>query len=286
MPSSLTVVVATVLSLAATITDLPAAHRGGAQSAVAATQIVVDELAMGFSPRGSGWRDGVGGFAHHHYWMYATKASTSRGGTWQATLPQAGRHRVQVKIPRLHATTRAARYTIRTAGGLVHRTVSQYRARGTWLTLGTFRLSTDPEVRLSARTGDGRAGRKIAFDAVRFVSRGVTPPPPPAIPDPPVISDIDVDPGRTAAVVAFRLDEPGPARVEYREQGDDGWLLGGEETSSDHAEHQQVISDLRRGTDHELRIIAVNAGGTTVSRMVDFTTSRTGPPDRDDDDDD
>ncbi len=276
MPLRLVVALAIVASITAAIPALPAGSGRG--DAVAAAQvaavapaaagpaIIVDELATDFSPRGSGWRDGVGGYANHHYWMYGTRARTTRGGTWTASLPQAGKHRVQVKIPRLHATTRAARYTVRTANGLVARTVSQYRARGTWLTLGTFELSSAAEVRLSAQTGDSRGGRKVAFDAVRFVSR--------VAPAPPVISAIDVEPGRNEAVVTFSLDAAGPARVEYREEGDSDWLLGGEETSSDDAVHREVITDLRRSTDYEARIIAVNDGGTTISDPIPFTTLR------------
>jgi hypothetical protein len=291
MPVRLSLVFAILVALVGSLTVLPATVGGGGRAIAAAAATVVDELSVGFTPRGSGWRDGAGGYAGHHYWMDATRGQTSRGGTWRATLPRAGRYRVQVKIPRWHATTKAARYTVVTASGRVRRTVDQSRARGSWADLGTFRLSTEVSIRLSAQTGDRRNGRKVAFDAVRVVSRTQAPPPvspppatpppatppPPVIPAPPVVTDIRVDPGRTDVRVAFSLDAPGPARVEYRQQGSGDWLIGAVETGFDSTDYQEVITDLRRGTDYELRIIARNEGGTTVSPTIAFATSQRPP---------
>ena len=94
-------------------------------------------------------------------------------------------------MPARHATTRAARYVIGTAVGWVARGVDQSRARGSWLSLGTYELATEVAVRLSARTGDPRGSRRtVAFDALRFV--------PLESPPPPVISDIDVEARTTA----------------------------------------------------------------------------------------
>jgi hypothetical protein len=78
-------------------------------------------------------------------------------------------------------------------------------------------------------------------------------------------------------VVTFSLDAKGPASTEYRPAGTATWTLGASETSSDYADHRHVIGGLRRGTAYELRILATNAGGTTISDIQPFTTlARTG----------
>ena len=175
-------------------------------------------------------------------------------------------------IPARHATTRAARYVIGTAVGAVARGVDQSRARGSWLSLGTYELGTEVVVRLSARTGDpAAAGRTVAFDALRFVA--LAPPPPP-----PVISGIDVEARHDRAVVRFSLDARGPARTEYRLAGAIDWRPGSDETSSQYVDHRQVIDGLRPETAYELRVIATNAGGRTVSDIVRFTTTALPPP--------
>ena len=73
-------------------------------------------------------------------------------------------------IPASHATTRSATYRIRTADGVVRRSVDQRRNRGRWLSLGVHELTTQAVVRLSDLTGERRSsGRRVVFDAVRFV---------------------------------------------------------------------------------------------------------------------
>jgi hypothetical protein len=176
-------------------------------------------------------------------------------------------------VPQRHATTRAARYVIRTAEGSATRVANQFQARGSWMTLGTHELGPVASVRLRARTGDpARTRRMVAFDALRFVP--VMDP----VPKPPVIRDIVVVPGRTSAVVAFSLGARGPARVEYREADATAWLLGGQDTTSTTADHRFVISGLRSATNYELRILATNAGGTTTSGIQPFTTTAPPPP--------
>ena len=155
--------------------------------------------------------------------------------------------------------------------GWVSRTVDQSAARGSWLSLGTYALATEVAVRLGARTGDpAGSGRTVAVDALRFVPR--------ESPPPPVISDIDVVAQHDRAVVRFSLDAKGPARTEYRLAGAVDWRLGAEETGSQYADHRQVIDGLRPETDYELRVIASNAGGRTVSDIVRFTHDRAAGP--------
>lgn len=250
---------------------LGAADRPAAPAATAPT--VVDELQGGFTPAGSGWRDGEGGYGDHHYWIVATKQRNAGVGTWRATLPEAGRYRIQAMVPQRHATTRAARYVIRTAEGTATRVANQYQARGSWMSLGTHALGATVSVRLTARTGDPAGTRRmVAFDALRFVP--VVDP----APRPPVIRDIVIVPARTSAVVTFSLDAKGPARVEYRAAGATAWLLGGQDLTADTADHRFVISGLQPATDYELRILATNAGGTTISPILPFTTTAPPPP--------
>ncbi len=91
-------------------------------------------------------------------------------------------------------------------------------------------------------------------------------------PPPPVISNVVVKPEDTRVVVTFRLDAKGPAQAEYREPGDATWVLGAEDTSSNYKDHRQVIRGLDPETAYELRVIATNAGGRTVSDTVRFST--------------
>ena len=52
---------------------------------------------------------------------------------------------------------------------------SQYKRRGTWVSLGTHQLTTTPIVQLADKTGEGDgSGRSLAFDAVRFVPTAAT----------------------------------------------------------------------------------------------------------------
>ncbi len=255
--------------------------------AAAPGTITVDERSDGFSGQGTGWRSGSGGFDGRHYWTYSAASRTDRVGTWRTTLAGPGRYRILAMIPDRHSTSRAAIYKVRTADGLVSRTVNQSVRRGSWLDLGVHALSTVGEVRLSARTGDPAGSRRmLAFDALRFVpitaptpapSPTATPDPTP-VPPPPDISSIDVAPEDSRAVVRFSLDAPGPARTEYRVAGAVIWLLGAEETSSDYADHRQVIRGLTPDTAYELRVIATNAGGRTVSDIVRCRTLAPSPP--------
>ena len=73
-------------------------------------------------------------------------------------------------IPEAHATSRKAIYRIKTADGWVTRSRSQYKRRGSWVGLGVFELTTTPTVQLSDQNGEPTGwGRRLAFDAVRFV---------------------------------------------------------------------------------------------------------------------
>ncbi len=232
--------------------------------------VVVDDVSAGFRRVGPGWRASLGGYANHHFWLPARRTQ-SRIGIWSVTFDEPGLYAVSVKIPGAHASSRKAAYKIKTQDGWVQRVRNQYANRNAWMDLGTFRLAAKAEVRLSDKTLDSRGSRrKLAFDAVRFV--------PLDPPDPPVITRLDVEPKHDRAIVTFSLEAKGPARTDYREAGTTPWSVGANETSSKYADQRQVVTGLKSETDYELRVVATNLGGETVSPIVRFTTLAPPPP--------
>jgi hypothetical protein len=238
-------------------------------AAVAGT-VIVDELSDGFRRTGSGWRSAAGGYDGHHYWTPASR-KLNRVGIWTATLGEPGLYRVLAKLPAVRASTRKAVYKLQTASGWVTRVRSQAAYRGRWVNLGTHAFTSQAEVRLTDRTRDPRGmRRKVAFDAIKFV--------PVEPPEPPVIERLDVDPKHDRAIVTFSLAEAGPAKTEYRETGSSAWTVGANETSSKYADHRQVITGLQAETSYELRVIATNLGGETISPITRFRTTAVPPP--------
>ena len=127
-------------------------------------------------------------------------------------------------------------------------------------------------MRLSDKTLDPRGSRrKLAFDAVRFV--------PLEPPDPPVITRLDVEPRHDRAIVTFSLRRgSGRAGPSTAWRATSTWLVGANEASAKYADHRHVIGDLKPETDYELRVIATNLGGRTISPIVRFTTLAPPPP--------
>lgn len=240
------------------------AQEPAAEPAAVPGTVTVDDLSDGFRRIGNGWRASVGGYANHHFWSPARR-SQSRIGIWSVTFDEPGLYKVLAKLPRQHASSRKTVYKIKTQDGWTKRVRNQSANRGSWVSLGIHRLAATAEVRLSDRTLDPRGSRrKLAFDAIRFV--------PLEPPDPPVITRLDVEPKHDRAIVTFSLAEAGPAKTEYRKVGDTTWRLGANETSSKYADHRQVIRDLKAETDYELRVIATNLGGKTISPITRFRT--------------
>ena len=137
---------------------------------MAGTTVTVDDLSARFGRTGSGWREGNNGYANHHFWSPARQRGKVRSGAWRPVLSEAGYYKVQVMIPRYHATTRKAAYKIRTATGWQTIVRNQYRNRGRWVTLGVFQLTTTPMVIVTDLTGEAtRQRRRLAYDAARFV---------------------------------------------------------------------------------------------------------------------
>ncbi len=76
-------------------------------------------------------------------------------------------------MPKRHATTRRAVYTIWTTSGKVTRARNQKASRGRWVNLGAFDFGWWGTVRLTDKTGEKRRLRRmVAADAIRFVPIG------------------------------------------------------------------------------------------------------------------
>ena len=141
-----------------------------AWDAPARTRYVVDDRDPGFTRIGLGWKSKKVGLKSHSFWAPARTSSSKRRATWKTTLDEPGLYKVLVKIPRANATTRKAKYQVRTADGLVARVRNQRKNRGKWVSLGVHELTTRGVVKLSDKTREpGRLRRRVAFDAVKFV---------------------------------------------------------------------------------------------------------------------
>jgi hypothetical protein len=87
-----------VLLTVTPVTVLPAMAQGPGAA------VVVDDRDGGFTPRGFGWLDGDGGYGGEHYSQLAVHGrANGQVGVWRATLPDAGRYKVQARIPPRHA---------------------------------------------------------------------------------------------------------------------------------------------------------------------------------------
>jgi subtilisin family serine protease len=130
--------------------------------------VVVDDHSSGFTRSGSRWRQSSFGYLKHHYWAPARAASVVRTARWTTNL-KPGYYKVLVKVPNARSATQQASYRIKTSNGWVKRQRNQDRRRGDWVSLGNFRLSGKPVVKLVDKTGErGSPRRRVLFDAVKF----------------------------------------------------------------------------------------------------------------------
>ena len=136
----------------------------------------VDDKSSGFSKTRTGWQVQSTGWKKRSLSISVRRDSSYRWGTW-STQATPGWYDVYVRFPRRNATTRHATYRILTADGTRKKQVDQHwwstNHPGTWIRLGTYRFDETAAVRLSDRTGERRAsGRRVVFDAVKFVPTG------------------------------------------------------------------------------------------------------------------
>ncbi len=170
--------------------------------------VVVDDLSPQFIARVGGWKQADSGYLRHSFWVPTRAGKAKRIGTWRPTLTAPGDYHVVVKIPTTNTTTRRAVYRVKTTDGWVKRRLDQSANRGKWVDLGTFRLTTTPALKLTDRTGERSSlGRRIGFDAVRFVPAGPRVASDAGIPDSPAPPD-SPSPGPTPEPA--RATEPTP----------------------------------------------------------------------------
>jgi dipeptidyl aminopeptidase/acylaminoacyl peptidase len=142
------------------------------QPAVAAVEILVDELSAQFSRGGTAkyWKEAKVGFGNHMIFTYNARTADN-WGRWTPALPQPGTYEVLVYIPGQNATTQKAAYTIVHAGAQEKKIINQALYENTWLSLGTYPFTAQGKeyVQLSDVTGEAVNTKRIGFDAMKFV---------------------------------------------------------------------------------------------------------------------
>jgi hypothetical protein len=130
------------------------------------------------------WKDsrdaGLGG---HMLWTLNSSAQLHNSAHWRPDLPESRAYEVFAFIPRLHATSRRAQYSISHAEGTSNVTIDQYRVSDAWVSLGTYRFNsgTGSRVRLIDTTGEASETTRLGFDSVKWQARDSAPPPPPGV---------------------------------------------------------------------------------------------------------
>ena len=138
----------------------------------APSTVNVDDRSSRFVRKGAGWRAARAGYAARSLWVPVRQSSVKRFALWRPQLDASGQYRILAKVP-AKASTRRAVYQVRTTSGWVKRVRNQLKNRGKWVNLGVHTLAARPVVRLTDRTGEAsRSGRRVAFDAVKFVPVG------------------------------------------------------------------------------------------------------------------
>ncbi|MEU8676065.1 hypothetical protein [Streptomyces sp. NPDC048560] len=113
------------------------------------------------------------GFNGHFYFGHSRTSSDSKlefDGTWSLGASRTDWQRVLVHLPDHGAHTQQAKYEIDTGSGTFTKTryVNQKRYANNWVSLGVYKMSGVPRVRLTTQTDDGVGDDDVAFDAVAF----------------------------------------------------------------------------------------------------------------------
>jgi hypothetical protein len=152
----------------------PGVTPGVTQTPVPSQEIIVDDRSAGFQKGGpsSSWYDWSVGYDGHTYWTYNSDAQVYNFAKWVPQLPRSGNYQVYAFIPRERADTKSARYRIYHNGEEHSYWVNQSLVFDKWVSLGTyyFAASGTEHAYLDDITGEPYASRKIAFDAIKFVS--------------------------------------------------------------------------------------------------------------------
>ncbi len=112
-----------------------------------------------------------------HFWFTHTRSPNDADGrrlkttgTWTLGRSLDQWVRVMVHVPDHGAHTQQAKYEIDTGNGTFSRTraLGQERKANTWVSLGVYKVSGTPRVRLASTTDDGTGDEDVAWDAVAF----------------------------------------------------------------------------------------------------------------------
>ncbi len=136
------------------------------------------------------WRQGTPSYWHdatdagdggHMFWTYNNDNAhgTDDVGFWRPNLPNTQPYEVFVFIPRNHATTTQAHYTVYYANGQTDVVVNQNNYYDQWVSLGTYQFNngTGGYLRLVDQTGEAYASKWIGFDSAQWQPRTSVPPP-------------------------------------------------------------------------------------------------------------
>ena len=138
------------------------------------SEVIIDDLSSAFTLYGpsSYWWEASIGYNSHMYYTYVNGTTKSNYARWKPSLPGSGYYTVYAFIPNNHATSQQAQYRIYHNGSNNYSTVNQSIYYDQWVSLGRHYFSDNGTeyVELSDATGEsGSTGRKIGFDAVKFV---------------------------------------------------------------------------------------------------------------------
>ncbi len=120
----------------------------------------------GWGPFGDVLLDDANPFTHGGY---AYKPCTNGGSlTYMPRLPESGEYAVYVSYKTLSNSTDAAQYTVCHRGIETRFDVNQCMGGSMWVYLGTFDFSTDPAHNYVRLSSEGRSGKVVTADAVKF----------------------------------------------------------------------------------------------------------------------
>ena len=147
-----------------------------------ATEVIIDDLDSGFiwgGPTGSFYARWTG-YRNHLRWTWNSRTQQFNWAKWFPNLPAAGNWEVYVYIASNYFGSKNARYSIYHAGTWNSKYVNQNIYYNQWVSLGTYYFNggSSEYVFLNDVTGETYATRYVGFDAVKFVWREGTAPPP------------------------------------------------------------------------------------------------------------
>ncbi|MFE7511618.1 SGNH/GDSL hydrolase family protein [Streptomyces sp. NPDC057540] len=115
------------------------------------------------------------GYGDHFFFTHTRKSDTDGNrlyteGTWKLGKSLDQWVRIMVHVPDHGAHTQQAAYQIDTGSGSFtrKRVLGQKYKANTWVTLGVYKVTGTPRVKLGSRTLDGTGDEDVAWDAVAF----------------------------------------------------------------------------------------------------------------------